>query len=91
MKDDPAWRVLLAQADAAKRGRLAIWTIYDRPSDHPDGFIARMHEVAAGRSDPTSNALTGTLSAIREIFLSAGLTQLNRQAGDEPQIVENWI
>jgi len=89
--NDPAWKVLIAQADAAKRGALAIWTIYDKPSDHPEGVIARLHEVAMGRVEATEHTLKGDLRAIREIFLAAGLTQLSRQAGDEPQIVENWI
>jgi hypothetical protein len=49
MSDDPVLHVLTAQSDAAKRGALAVWTVYDRPDDYPDGFIARMFEVASGR------------------------------------------
>jgi hypothetical protein len=40
--DDPSLHVLTAQSDAAKRGALAIWTVYDRPEDYPSGDLARI-------------------------------------------------
>jgi len=88
---NPSFDVLMAQADAHKRGALAIWTIYDRPKDYPDGFIARMHEVARGEPLATDKVVTGALEDIREIFWQAGLMKLSRSEGDEPQIVESWI
>jgi len=89
---DQAYKVLMANADAVKRGALAIWTIYDRPKDHPDGFIARRFEVnALGPPTPTVDTVTGTLDEIRLIFYRAGLTKLGRNKGDEIQIVESWI
>ena len=36
-----------------------MWTVYDRPKDHPEGFIARMFESAAGRTNATDKTLTG--------------------------------
>jgi hypothetical protein len=81
----------MAQAEAAKRGGLAIWTVYDRPTDHPDGFIARMYVLERGASRPTDKTLKGELEDIRKIFWSAGLMKLSRQEGDEPQIVESWV
>jgi hypothetical protein len=86
MSDD-AYRVLMANADAVKRGLLPMWTIFDRPKDHPDGFIARRFESIM----PTGDTLTGELEAIREIFINAGLFRLPRSADDEPQIVETWL
>ena len=83
--------LLMANADAMKRGALAIWTVYDRPKDHPGGFIARMHEVADGESRPTDHTLKGDLEEIRQVFWQAGLVKLTRSAGDEPHIVENWL
>lgn len=87
---DAAYEVVMANADAAKRGALPMWTVYDRPKDHPDGFIARMHEVA-GASIATDKTVTGELGALREIFVKAGLFKLPRSEDDEPQIVETWI
>ena len=66
MSDDPVLHVLTAQSDAAKRGALAVWTVYDRPDDYPYGFIARMVEVASGgTTTPTSMVLTGELAGLR--------------------------
>jgi hypothetical protein len=83
--------VVTAQMEASARGALCIWTIYDRPKDHPHGFIARRFEVGRGTSTPTAHTLAGDLDDIREILAQAGLTNIRRQAGDEPQIVESWI
>jgi len=85
--------ILLGQYEAAKRGQLVIWTIYDRPRDHPQGFIARRVEVGAGKPAPTStdDVLTGDLEELRNMFWNAGLAKRTRQEGDDPHIVESWI
>jgi hypothetical protein len=83
--------VIMANADAIKRGALAIWTIYNRPKDYPDGFIARLHEVAKGKHGPTDKTIKGALDDIRHAFYRAGLTRLPRSPEDEPQIVESWL
>jgi hypothetical protein len=89
--DDPAFKVLIVNADAIKRGALPMWTIYDRPKDHPDGFIARRFESGKGGVTPSDDTLTGELEAIRETFMAAGLYKLVRDDSDEPQIVETWV
>ena len=86
-----ALMVLTANAAAIKRGAFPIWTIYDRPKDHPDGFIARMHEVTKGKSCATNRKHTGELEELRGIFWRAGMMKLTRDDKDEPQIVENWV
>ena len=92
MTDDIAAQVLMAQADAVKRGALVIWTVYNRPKDHPHGFIARRFEVnALGPPSPMADTVTGDLDEIRLIVYRAGLTRLPRQHDDEPQVVESWI
>jgi hypothetical protein len=84
--------ILSAQHAAAKRGKLAIWTIYDRPKDHPEGFIARRFEVGGGGAPvATEHALTGELKTLRDAFESAGLFKMAREAADETQIVESWL
>jgi hypothetical protein len=92
-QDQEVRRVMIAQIDAANRGALGVWTIYDKPTDHPDGYIARMHEAGGGNPNPiaTHNVLTGELEAIRDTFVLAGLTPIGRQPDDPPKIVESWL
>ena len=77
--------IVKAQWQASQRGALAIWTIYDRPKDHPEGFIARRFEVGGG------DTLTGKLEDIRQALWKAGLVKLSRQQGDDARIVESWV
>jgi hypothetical protein len=84
---DQVYEVLKANADSVKRGKLPMWTIYDRPSDHPEGFIARRFEG----ENPTGGTLTGELDEIRKVLWQAGLVKLSRKDEDEPQIVETWV
>jgi hypothetical protein len=81
-------RVLSTQAEAAQRGRLCLWTIYDHPRDYPDHIVARRHEAPGG---PTQNAIGGKLEFLREIFESAGLHRIDREPGDDASIIETWI
>ena len=91
MSHKDAMAVVMAQADAMKRGALTMWTIYDRPSDHPHGFIARRFEIDVGKITATEHKLISDLEGLRKIFHAAGLMKLSRQEEDEPQIVETWV
>ena len=73
-----------------QRGQLTIWIIYDRPKDHPDGFIARRFEVGAGRTVASGDTINGKLEDLRQAFWKAGLTKLSRQDGGDATIVESW-
>jgi hypothetical protein len=89
---DPSFHVLTAQRDAAKRGALAIWTVYDRPEDHPGGYIARMSEShRSGEPIATSLTLAGELAGIRQVLTKAHLIRVDRKPNDAPQIVESWL
>jgi hypothetical protein len=93
---DRAYEIMLANVDAVKRGVMPMWTVYNRPKDYPDGFIARRFEVGRGKPPAwpitaTDDTLTGELEAIRATFLAIGMTCVNRQADDEAQIVETWL
>jgi hypothetical protein len=91
MNDAFAEKIVFAQAAALKRGALAIWTVYDQPTDYPVGYIARLHEVADGKPKATGMTLVGTLEEMRTWFERAGLAKIARSPGDEPQIVEVWL
>jgi hypothetical protein len=82
--------ILWAQLEASQRGKLSMWTVYDRPRDHPGGFIARRFETGDGVT-PTEDVLTGELEHLRETFEYAGLVKMPRSENDEPQIVESWF
>jgi hypothetical protein len=84
--------IVIIQAEAMKRGALAIWTVYERPKDYPIGWIARMFEITRAGPQPTGHVIKcADLDPIREKLAHAGLVCLDRQDGDEPQIVESWL
>jgi hypothetical protein len=90
--NDDAFSIVLIQAEAAKRGRLTIWTVYERPRDYPCGFIVRAFEISSTGPQPTGHVIKCLdLEPIREKLQRAGLTRLMRDEKDEPQIVESWI
>ncbi|MEJ7804354.1 MAG: hypothetical protein WKG03_00315 [Telluria sp.] len=70
---------------------LDVWVIYDHPSDYPDGFIARMHNLTG----PTSVTMTGpTLEDIRAAVQHVTpyvLTRIERDVTDDAVVVESWI
>ena len=74
--------------------RLQIWTIYDRPSDHPSNFVARLSLVGGktGVPEVTEHLLVSTdLDALRHHLMALGLTCIPRYPEDEPHIVEVWL
>jgi len=92
LMSDDVFEIVIIQAEAAKRGVLTIWTVYERPKDYPIGWIARMFEISGAGPKPTGRVIKcAALQPIREKLIRAGLTCLPRQEGDEPQIVESWI
>jgi hypothetical protein len=70
---------------------LETWTIYDRPLDYPDGYVARRFLIRHGAALATHIAYYGpTLDSVRE-QIPQGLFCIARNPGDEPQIVETWL
>jgi len=68
-----------------------IWTVYERPTDYPSGFVARLHVVSEGETNPTDTAFFGpTLESVRK-QIPQGLYRMDRCPLDEPQIVEVWL
>jgi hypothetical protein len=82
--------VLQKQHEASQRGKLSIWTIYNRPRDWPDGYIARQFQ----NDKPTAIVLCGdadSLEIMREVFARAGLVCMMRADSDDRVIVETWM
>lgn len=69
---------------------LGMWTIYCRPLDYPDKYVARLYML----DTPTGHTFIGdTLEAVRFAVLDAhpGLFCLPRNPNDHPSVVENWL
>ncbi len=68
-------------------GKLPIWVVYERPTDYPDGFIARLWL----NDQPQKVTVKGkTLSEVR-MGLPPDLFPMARSPGDDPCIVEVWL
>jgi len=76
------------QYDALRRGELPIWTVYERPSDHPALYVAR--PFIAGQGALPLHLEGRSLNHVRE-QLPEGLYRQPRQPGDDPVIVEVWF
>jgi hypothetical protein len=87
--------IIKANATAMERGALPMWTVYDKPTDYPTGYIARRFEVGGagnrGAILATDDSIVGTIEEIRHTFRLAGLTCLPRDEADEQPIVECWV
>lgn len=73
---------------ALTKSVLTIWTIYDHPTDYPNAWVARAHDVPGGPTDRVEVA--DSLEALRA-KLPRGLTMLARHPDDDPVIREVWL
>lgn len=70
---------------------LSMWSVYERPSDYPAGFVARRFLIWPGHAEATAESVRGaSLEDVRR-QLPPGLYRIPRQAGDAPHIVESWL
>lgn len=66
----------------------SLWTVYERPSDFPNSFVARRFTLAG----PTDDLIIGpTLDALRQRLAACGLYMIPRSPDDDPVIVESWL
>jgi len=73
-------------------GYMPVWTIYEKPFDYPDGFIARANvSDRNGNMSATTATITGaTLEEVRA-QLPPGLIMFPRDESDSYVIVESWL
>ena len=66
---------------------IEIWTVYDRPADYPNEYVARKFL----NEKPTDEVITSTsLDEVREALEDMGFVCLG--VGDEnPVIIETWM
>lgn len=90
--DETIQKVLKIQRDTLNANILLIWTIYNHPTDYPDGYIARAYKVNEKGSHVTDETITSTdLEYLRMVFMRAGLACLMRNPNDDYKIIESWL
>lgn len=80
-------------ADNARKSRawldeLAIWTVYDHPTDYPHNYVARKF---FGETPTSEIMVCPDVDEIRNVLRAYGLVRLSRQDGDDPKIMETWL
>lgn len=71
---------------------LPMWVVYDHPTDFPEHYVARQHIVGLAGQQPTGRViLADTVESIRVALYNIGLACIERNATDDPHIVETWL
>ena len=72
---------------------MKLWTIYERPADYPNRYVARESEVGGNEDAPRTKRMkfSSDLSALRKQMEQLGLTQYKRDPEDQLCIVEVWL
>jgi hypothetical protein len=75
------------------RANLAMWTVYNNPTDYPGKFVARQFDIRYGAPRPTQSIIImDDLDKLREVLaFELHLVCLSRSPEDESQIVETWL
>jgi len=89
MSDDrpPLW-IEDDLADQARKQQLPIWVVYDRPSDFPDCFVARLW---MGEKPTDEMMMSADLGQMRRALECRGKVRVDRSPDDHPRIVETWL
>lgn len=66
---------------------VAIFCIYDHPTDYPDHFVVRLWDG----EEPTHTIVLADTLAEARAAIPQGLACIKRTKGDDPKIVETWI
>ena len=79
-------------ASVAPVETLTMWTVYDRPTDHPDSFVARRWSIeAAGPKAEPLTLVASAIAPIRAVLDRGGFTRMPALPGDDPVILETWF
>jgi hypothetical protein len=72
---------------------MKLWTIYERPAEYPNLYVARESEVGGNKDAPRTKRMkfSSDLSALRKQMEQLGLTQYKRDPVDQAYIVEVWL
>jgi hypothetical protein len=72
---------------------MKLWTIYERPTEYPNLYVARESEVGGNEDAPRTTRMkfSSDLSALRKQMEQLGLAQCMRDPQDQLYIVEVWL
>lgn len=71
---------------------LSTWTIYSSPADAPGMFVVRRWDIYPGSDPVPAEDATQHLTVRRaREAIPPGLHRLDRQANDDPTIIETWV
>lgn len=71
---------------------LAVWVIYERPKDHPQGYVLRCQWVMKDKTIKLDHIAWYAKDAddLRSI-VPPGLVRIGHQSNEDPCILETWI
>jgi len=91
MTTPPDARMATEWRRAIERGELPMITIYERPDEFPDEYVAQLWLMRRGVPVMTGMVLrAASLDELRDM-LPEGLHCLPREPGDDEPIVETWL
>lgn len=72
---------------------LAVWVIYQRPKDYPEGYVLRCQWAMKGTPGFKADTIAWYAASPDELraILPPGLECLGRMADDDGAILETWI
>ena len=70
---------------------MELWTVYDRPQDHPKHCAVRKVLVEDEGLQPDDWQLFASIQEARSALARRGLIRVPRAAQDEPSLVETWL
>lgn len=86
--------LLLNTLQRNEMNAISVWTVYKRPDDYPNHYIARRFEIRSGELHHTDQVIVAdTITAVRrhlEQYHLSG-TVMPRGENDAPNVVETWL
>ena len=70
---------------------MELWTIYDRPADHPRHCTVRKVLVADDGLSSEDTQLFQSVLEARSALARRGLIRVPRSQEDDPALVETWL
>lgn len=67
---------------------LPIWTVYEKPSDQPGHYVARLF---VGEEAQDLALISTELERIQAQLHASGFVRMVRSPNDDPKIIEVWL
>ena len=70
---------------------MIMYVIYERPKDYPGKFVVRKWEISPEGMSPVNEVMLAFTLLGARLHVPPGRVKIERQADDDPVIVEVWI